>query len=57
MSKPLTISELGELLMETTQRDCGVWPEDQPDPGKEENGCQNTGGWKPSGGRSSTTQL
>lgn len=55
MSKALTTAELGELLMETTQRDCGVWPEDQPDPGEEGDGCQNTGGWKPSEGRSSTT--
>ena len=35
INKPLTAAELGELLMETTQRDCGVWPEDQPDPGEE----------------------
>ena len=36
MSKPLTTAELGELLMETTQRDCGVWPEADDQSQKEE---------------------
>ena len=36
ITKTMTVEELDELLMETTQRDCGGWPETEDQPQKEE---------------------